>query len=310
MGSRSKRSVVVWGACACLLAFAASTACGSSSSKRNPVPTPEDGAGAGGEADTQAGATNFSGAGAGAGEAGSAGHAEGGTGGSSDEAGAAGTAEAGAAGAACESPEPAALAGVWTTDCNGYTCKLNVAASGLVSTGCSNGQYAKGTLDEDGNMQTLGEGGPFAAFTTKGTLTPTSCESLAYSYEGQTPPETGPKLQYTCTLTRLAACAPTLLQTLAGTWLANCGNSTCTTTFTAAGVMASTCSNGQHSTGSVNEVGAFSDVGSGGNFPDYSTSGVIALSDCNSLLMPYTFQTPPNQGVKTSAKCSYVRQVE
>ena len=215
-------------------------------------------------------------------------------------------------GASCEAVDPEALAGVWTTSCNGYTCKLNVAASGAVATGCTNGQYAKGVLGDDGAISTLGEGGAFAPFSTAGSLTALACDSLAYAYKARTPPNTGPEEDHACTLTRLSLslCEATLLEALAGTWETTCGGATCTTTFTAQGVMTSTCSNGQHSTGSVDETGAFSDAGSGGNIADYSTSGVVALTSCSAFLMPYSWQSPPNSGTKHAAQCSYVRKVE
>jgi hypothetical protein len=207
--------------------------------------------------------------------------------------------------------EPAAIEGQWTTTCNGYSCQMYFAASGAFSGGCTNGQYESGTVDENGELSTLGEGGPYAAYSTKGPLTRGDCDTLTRDYIGQIPPNTGPEEHYSCELTRVPACAPTLLEALAGEWLANCGNHTCTTTFTLEGAMASTCSNGQHSTGSIDETGAFADTGGGGAFADYSTSGVIALNaDCDSFLMPYTWQSPPNQGKKTSAKCSYTRPLD
>lgn len=44
-------------------------------------------------------------------------------------------------------------------------------------------------------------------------------------------------------------------------------------------------------------------------FPAYSTTGVIALTDCDEFVMPYTYQSPPNQGTKRSAQCTYARKV-
>ncbi|HEX2877623.1 MAG TPA: hypothetical protein VHP33_40520 [Polyangiaceae bacterium] len=248
----------------------------------------------------------------GAGAAGTAGAADAaGAAGASGEAGLAGAAGmAGAGGASCEAVDPTALRGTWTTTCNGYTCKMNVAESGDLATGCTNGQYSTGTLDGEGGITTLGEGGPYAAFSTAGTLTALDCDSLAYEYQGRTPPLTGSEQPYSCTLTRQALCKPTLLETLAGTWQTTCGNSTCTTTFELDGSMSSTCSNGQHSTGSIDETGAFADAGGGGNFAEYSTVGVIAPTGCDTFLMPYTYQSPPNQGTKHSAQCSYTRKVE
>ena len=179
----------------------------------------------------------------------------------------------------------------------------------MVSTACSNDQYASGTLDNHGNLATQGEGGPFGPFTTAGDVLPDSCETLQLHYTAQTPPGAGP-VEYTCNFARVPGCAPTLLETLTGKWSASCGSSTCVTTFTAAGVMTSTCSSGQTSTGAIDESGAFADMGSAGGFQPYSTKGVVALNDCNSFSMHYTFQIPPNQGSKTPAKCAYTRQME
>jgi hypothetical protein len=72
--------------------------------------------------------------------------------------------------------------------------------------------------------------------------------------------------------------------------------------------MLSTCTNGQHSTGTVGIAGDFTTSGSGGNFPDYSTAGAIGFTDCDTFLMSYTYQSPPNQGAKTAAKCTYARK--
>lgn len=218
----------------------------------------------------------------------------------------------GAAGAAaedCESLEPSELQGIWMTTCNGYSCAMTITASGAVGNGCTNGQYEYGTL-ADGSLNTLGEGGAFAPYSTKGTFTRTSCDAITRDYVGQIPPNTGPEQSYTCAMTRAPACAPTLLEALAGVWNGTCGgSSTCDTTITAAGEMTSTCNNGQHSAGAVEENGRFSDEGSGGGFPAYSTAGVLALTDCDTFLMPYTWQSPPNSGNKTSAICTYTRQV-
>lgn len=215
--------------------------------------------------------------------------------------------EGGAAGEDCASVEPTALRGVWTSDCNGYSCAMTITESGDVGNGCTNGQYETGTLAE-GELNTLGEGGPYQPYSTKGTLTRTACDSVTRDYIGQIPPNTGPEQTYSCVLTRAPSCAPSLLQALAGAWNGACGSSTCVTTITAEGGMTSTCSNGQQSAGTVEETGYFSDVGSGGNFPAYSTTGVIALTDCDSFVMAYTWQMPPNSGTKTSAKCTYTRQ--
>lgn len=305
-------------------------ACGSDDGSKA-VPRVSDTAGAGGDAGGRepmnvAGdsATNVAGGGAGndavGGESafGGAGAANaGGAGGASGEAGLVGAAgmagapgTAGAGGASCEAVDPAALRGTWTTDCNGYTCKMNVAESGDMATGCSNGQYSTGTLDGEGGITTLGEGGPYAAFSTAGQFEALDCDSLAYEYKGRIPPLTGPEQPYSCALTRQPLCKPTLLETLAGTWQTTCGNSTCTTTFGLDGSMTSTCSNGQHSAGSIDETGAFSDTGGGGNFADYSTVGVIAPTGCDAFSMPYTYQSPPHQGAKHAAQCSYTRKVE
>lgn len=302
------------------VALGLSAACGSSSSKKTNTTGGRSGAGAAGD-DAQAGdsaqggdaASGGSSANGGSSMAGSAGDvdSEAGAGGvAGGEAGAGGASgEAGASGSQCLSPSPSQLQGVWTTNCNGYTCKMNIAEAGVLATGCTNGQYSTGTLSEAGAIATSGEGGAFQPFSTEGTLIPTSCDSMKLDYIGQTPPVTGPKLSYSCALTRVPACAPTLLEALAGTWVTTCGNSTCTTVFTAAGGMTSTCSNGQQSSGSIDARGYFSDTGSGGNFPAYSTQGVIALTSCNTFSMPYTYQTPPNQGNKTSQQCAYTRKV-
>jgi hypothetical protein len=235
---------------------------------------------------------------------------ESGQGGTPTEAGA--TNEAGASGAAgesgCDLETPIALAGLWSSSCGNYTCTVNIAASGAVSSGCTNGQYSSGTVGETGAIETEGEGGAFDPYSTSGQFTRTGCDSLRIDYTFQMPPHTGTPQANTCTWERRAACDDTLLATLTGTWKTTCGSSTCTTTFTAEGAMSSTCSNGQHSTGSVDETGAFSDTGEGGNFPAYSTKGVIALGDCDTFLMPYTYQSPPNQGTKHSQQCSYTRQ--
>jgi collagen type I alpha len=299
-------------------------ACGSDDGAKT-VPRVSDAAGAGGDAGGSepmnvAGdsATNVAGGGAGndavggqsalggAGAASAVGGAgAAGAGGASGEAGL-----AGAGGASCEAVDPTALRGTWTTTCNGYTCKMNVAESGDLATGCTNGQYSTGTLDGEGGITTLGEGGPYAAFSTAGQFTALGCDSLAYDYKGRIPPLTGPEQAYSCTLTRQVLCKPTLLETMAGTWQTTCGSSTCTTTFGLDGSMSSTCSNGQKSTGSIDETGAFADAGGGGNFADYSTVGVVAPTGCDTFLMPYTYQSPPNQGTKHSAQCSYTRKVE
>lgn len=319
---RGLRAVGVWSAWACGLGVVIGTACGSDDSKRAPSKD-QDTAGAGAGADDAGGAAGngaeFAG---GAGgtvntDGGGEGPSSGGTvgAGASDAAGTAGMAAAGAAGAAgaaaedCESTAPAALQGWWTTTCNGYSCTAYVADSGAMSNGCTNGQYESGTVEQSGAINTLGEGGPYAAYSTTGTFTRNDCESITRDYIAQIPPNTGPEEQYSCELTRLTACAPTLLEALAGAWDGDCGNETCVTTFSVTGEMTSTCSNGQGSTGSVSETGAFSDTGSGGGLPAYSTTGVVALNaDCDSFLMVYTWQIPPNQGAKTSSQCSYVRQ--
>lgn len=254
-------------------------------------------------------------------EAGSPTQGEGGSsnGGVGNESGQAGaiaeagsTNDAGASGAGgesgCDLETPIALAGLWSSGCGNYTCTVNIAASGAVSSGCSNGQYSSGTIGETGAIQTVGEGGAFGPYSTDGQLTRTGCDSLRVDYTFRMPPNTGTPEANTCTWERKAACADTLLATLAGTWKTTCGNSTCTTTFTAEGAMSSTCSNGQHSTGSVDETGAFSDTGEGGSSAPYSTKGVIALGTCDTFLMPYTWQSPPNQGTKHSQQCSYTRE--
>lgn len=331
--------VGVWSVWACGVALAVSGACGSDDgSKKSPQDYDAE-AGAGGRANGGDGNANAAGT---APQAGSNGVTEGGTAGNPGEtsggapeggqssqsgsggsqsneagagaAGAAGTVgDAGAAGAAgagntCEVADPNSSEGIWETNCNGYICRANIAANGALSTACTNGQYASGTLVEDGSFQTMGEGGQYDPFSTYGTFTPQGCETLKDDYIGQIPPLTGPEVTYSCTFTRKPDCAPTLLQALAGTWKTTCGNSTCTTIFTAQGGMSSTCSNGQTSTGTIGPSGAFSDTGSGGNQPAYSTTGVVTLSDCNTLLMPYTYQMPPNQGTKHAQSCTYTRQ--
>lgn len=321
--TRGLRAVGVWSAWAWGLAVVVATACGSDDSTRAPRKE-RDTAGAGAGADDESGAAGRGAEAAGgaggslsSGAAGGEGPSPGGTvgDGGSDSAGAPGLTAAGAAGAAgapgedCESAAPAALQGFWTSTCNGYSCTTYVAASGALSNGCTNGQYESGTVEQSGAVSTLGEGGPYAAYSTEGTFTRRDCESVTRDYIAQIPPDTGPEEPYSCELTRLTACAPTLLDALTGAWNGDCGSETCVTTFSVAGEMTSTCSNGQGSTGSVSETGAFSDTGTGGGFPDYSTTGVIALNaDCNSFLMVYTWQMPPNQGAKTSSQCSYVRQ--
>lgn len=196
-----------------------------------------------------------------------------------------------------------------TSPCNGYSCTINIVASGAVAAGCSNGQYESGTIDPTGAITTTGRGGAYAAYSTKGTLTRNECDALTRDYVGQIPPNTGPEVSYSCQWSRAADCAPSLLEALEGSWVATCGaGSQCVTTFSVTGEMSSVCSNGQHSLGSIEETGAFADVGSGGNFPDYSTAGVIALQGCDAFVMPYTYQIPPNTGTPTSAKCNYARQ--
>lgn len=338
IASASRRGRLLWLFGASGAALVLSAACGSDDGSKK-VPRTSESAGAAGEGGER-GPANVAGDGAGAVAAGGAAGANAaggdspstaggmggagvggeralggadavdlaGSGGMSGDAGFAGA--AGAGGASCDAVDPTALVGTWTTTCNGYTCKMNVAASGDMATGCSNGQYSTGTLDGEGGITTLGEGGAYAPFSTAGKFTALDCSSLAYDYKGRIPPNTGPEQSYSCTLTRVTLCKPTLLQTLAGTWQTTCGSSTCTTTFALDGAMSSTCSNGQHSSGSIDETGAFSDTGSGGNFPDYSTVGVIAPTGCDTFLMPYTYQTPPNQGTKHAAQCSYVRKVE
>jgi hypothetical protein len=234
-----------------------------------------------------------------------------GAGGTSGDAAASGAAGmSGAGGADCDAVDPTALHGTWTTTCNGYTCKMNVAESGNLATGCTNGQYSKGTLDGEGGITTLGEGGPYPAFSTAGKFTALGCSSLKYDYKGRIPPLTGTEQSYSCTLTRETLCKATLLETLAGAWQTTCGTSTCTTTFGLDGSMTSSCSNGQGSSGDVDETGAFSDAGGGGGFANYSSVGVIALTGCDTFIMPYTWQSPPNQGTKHAAQCSYTRKVE
>jgi hypothetical protein len=305
-----------------------STACGSDDGKRaNPrdydaAGSPGnagDGGSAGSPSSSEAGADGTpdpgsSGAGPSVGgqTGSSAGAAtEGGTGdvaGSPAIAGEAGAAGAAGAGNACAGVDGPSLAGVWTTDCNGYSCKITITAEGAMGGGCTNGQYETGTIDDDGVLSTTGEGGPYAAYSTEGPLTRTGCDALTRDYIGQIPPFTGPKLSYSCQLTRTASCAPTLLEAMVGTWETSCGSSTCVTTFTVAGEMSTTCSNGQHSAGSLQETGAFADSGGGGAFSDYSTTGVVALTSCDTFSMPYTWQSPPNQGVKHSQQCQYSRQ--
>lgn len=323
--------VGVWSAWACGVALTISVACGSDDGSKKSPRDDDTEAGAGGRANGGEGnaagtapkaGTNGS---ADGGNAGTPGEAPGGAppggqasdagsgGTQSNDAGAAGAAAAGAAGAAgagnaCEVADPASAEGIWETNCNGYTCRANIAASGALSTSCTNGQYASGTLSDDGSFETVGEGGAYAAFSTYGTFTPKGCDTLAYDYVAQIPPLTGPEVNYSCMLKRKPDCAPTLLQALAGTWNTTCGTGSCTTIFTTQGGMSSTCSNGQTSTGTISETGAFSDTGSGGNFPAYSTTGVVTLSDCNTLLMPYTYQIPPNQGTKHAQSCTYTRQ--
>jgi hypothetical protein len=312
---RGLRAVGIWSAWACGFGVVVGTACGSDDSTRAPRKERET-AGAGAFADDAGGAagsgvesTGGAGGSVSTGAAGGEGPSPGGAVGTGgvDAAGAAGA--AGAPNEDCQSTGPAALQGWWTSTCNGYSCTTYVAASGALSNGCTNGQYESGTVEQSGAVDTLGEGGPFAAYSTKGTFTRTDCQSVTRDYIGQIPPNTGPEEQFSCELTRSTACAPILLEALAGAWEGDCGNDTCVTTFSVTGEMTSTCSNGQGSTGSVDETGAFSDTGGGGGFSDYSTTGVVALNaDCDSLLMVYTWQMPPNQGNKTSSQCSYVRQ--
>lgn len=309
-----------------LLGVAVATACGSDDGKRTTT-RPDDGAGspgAAGDAGRDAGGSSNGEAGAGgtpSGEGGSSSPTSAGEGGMiagggtsttagapTDIAGAPGNAGAAGAGNECAAVDPEALAGFWTTDCNGYTCKINIAASGAVSGACTNGQYSSGTIDEDGNFDTAGEGGPYTNYTTEGKLTATECGKATWDYVGQIPAVTGPKTNYSCQIQQTEPCAPSLLEALAGDWKTTCGNSTCVTTFTLDGKMTSTCSNGQSSTGTVTETGAFSDEGGGGNFADYSTTGVIGLTSCDSFIMPYTYQTPPHQGTKHSQQCAYTRQ--
>ena len=314
--------VGIWSAWACAIAIVASTACGSEDSAIK-VRHPGDSAGGGGDdgngaaGDGQAAGGNWGGAGsgtagggepttAGAGGSGDAGAAASSAGAAASNAGAAGA--AGAPGEDCESLDPGELAGTWTSACNGYTCTINIVASGAISAGCTNGQYESGTIEPTGAITTTGLGGAYPAYSTKGTLTRNDCSTLTRDYVGQIPPNTGPEVSYSCQLSRAADCAPSLLEALEGSWDASCGDgSTCTTTFGVTGEMSSACTNGQHSTGSIDETGAFADVGSGGNFPDYSTAGVIALQGCDAFVMPYTWQSPPNTGSTTSAKCNYVR---
>ena len=312
---------------AALLALGLSPACGSEDSARKSNPSQPDEAGAGGQGDGSGGMSSAAPTGGTAatvgGAAGSAepdGGAPPATGGSGDtsEAGAAAAGApslAGAAGSAgassdCDTLEPVALTGVWSSNCNGYTCRAYFTESGAFGAGCTNGQYETGTL-ADGKLNTTGEGGPYAAYSTKGTLTRLGCDTLKRDYIGQMPPNTGPEQSYSCQMTRGPDCGSTLLETLAGVWNGKCnGNSTCVTTITAEGTMTSTCSNGQASAGSVEETGAFADMGGGGNSADYSTSGVLALSSCDTFSMPYTWQSPPHQGTKHWSQCTYTRKVE
>jgi hypothetical protein len=223
---------------------------------------------------------------------------------------------AGAAGAAggasedCDSVAADQLAGTWTTNCNGYVCGISITEAGLYGGGCTNGQFETGTL-VDGNLETTGEGGPYAPYSTKGAFTRIDCSALKRDYVGQIPPHTGPEMPYSCQLQRTPDCGSTLLEALAGVWDGTCGDSSkCTSTILADGSLSSTCTNGQHSTGTVEATGAYSDTGGGGGFPDFSTSGVLGLTTCDAFVMPYTWQMPPHQGQKTSAECSYVRHVE
>lgn len=304
------------------LSLILSPACGSTDDARQDRTQPELPGGAGTEGDggvAGQGPAPVGGTGSNVGGAGSPGESLGGaagedTGGTSAGSGGAGegggAGEAGAGGAPledCESVEPSALASVWTTNCNGYRCAMTITPAGEFGNGCSNGQYETGTLAA-GQLDTLGEGGAFQPYSTKGTLSRTACDSVTRDYIGQIPPNTGPEQTYSCVMTRSPACAPSLLEALAGVWNGACGSSTCVTTITAQGAMSSICSNGQSSTGSVEPNGHFSDVGSGGNFPAYSTTGVVGLTDCNSFIMPYTWQSPPNTGKKTSSQCTYTRQ--
>jgi hypothetical protein len=308
---------------ACGLGLALSSACGSEDSARKERSEPERpeagagghaGDGTSGEATRPVGGTSGAGPAAGSPAEEAGGAAGSGTGGASGGEDASSSAGASGAGGeppqGCESVEPSELQGIWRTTCNGYSCSMTITESGAVGNGCTNGQFEYGTL-EDGQLDTLGEGGAFAPYSTRGTFTRTACDTMTRDYIGQIPPNTGPEQAYSCQLTRGPACAPTLLQALAGVWNGSCGGtSTCVTTLTAAGQITSVCSNGQSSTGTVEETGRFSDVGSGGGYPDYSTSGVIALTDCDSFLMPYTWQIPPQTGSKTSATCTYTRQVD
>jgi hypothetical protein len=326
----AKRQSGVWlrfgvgAAWACGLAVALSTACGSDDQARSSRPNVD--AGAGGEdmngsaassgggvaADSGAGGVGV-GVGVGgepAGEAGMAGVPS--VAGAPSEAGAAGGGGAGGGPSEeCEAVTPEALQGFWKSDCNGYSCAMTILASGELAAGCSNGQFETGTLDDEGALETLGQGGPYSPYSTSGTLTANGCDSLTRDYVGQIPPNTGPEQTYSCELVRATACAPTLREALAGDWDTICGSSTCLTTFTVEGAMSSTCSNGQASTGTVAETGAFADMGGGGGFDDYSTEGVIKLGDdCDSFLMPYTWQMPPHQGTLHSAQCAYTRHVD
>lgn len=312
--------LAVGAAWACGLAVGLSTACGSGDGARKSRPSDQAGAGgedangaagSGGSGVTpEAGAGGVSGSGDPAGESGMAGMPS--LAGAPGEAGAAGAGGAGGAPTEeCDAVTPQALQGFWKTDCNGYSCTMTILASGELAAGCSNGQFESGTLDDDGAIETLGEGGPYAPYSTSGTLTVNSCDSVTRDYIGQIPPNTGTEQTYSCELVRATACAPTLREALAGDWDTSCGSSTCLTTFTLEGEMTSTCSNGQASSGTLEETGAFSDMGGGGGFDDYSTQGVIKLGeDCDSFLMPYTWQMPPHQGALHSAQCSYTRHID
>jgi hypothetical protein len=319
--------VGVWSAWSCVLAMAVATACGSEDGKRT-TPRDYDAAGspgsagdggrtAGGDATSEAGASGSTDAGASGGsspsDGGEGGTSSGGTattaaGAPTEMAGAAGSAGAAGAGPDCTGVDPESLAGAWTTNCNGYSCWITFTAAGDMSGACTNGQYESGTVDEAGNLVTTGEGGPYPAYSTEGPLTRTSCDGLKRDYIGQIPPFTGPEMNYSCEMTRVEACAPTLLEAFAGTWTTSCGGSTCDTTFTLEGEMSTTCSNGQGSSGNLSETGAFSDEGGGGSFDDYSTTGVVGLTSCDSFIMPYTYQTPPHQGTKHSQQCVYSRK--
>lgn len=306
----------IWALVASGLSVALSTACGSEDSARKGRASPGD-AGSGGEGPAPGGGgTNEPGSEAGTGgvPSGVAGSPDPSGGGVPNSGGADGTAgasgEGNAAGSAsCDTTAPS-IEGVWTTDCNGYSCWMYFAASGEFANGCSNGQFESGSVDDQGILTTLGEGGTYQPYSTEGPLTRDDCNTLTRDYVGRTPPLTGPEMSYACVLTRAEDCAPSLLETLVGTWTTTCGSSTCSSAIDAQGVMTSTCSNGQTSIGQVEETGVFATTGSGGNYPDYSTAGVIALSSCDTFEMPYVFQIPPNTGAKTSAECSYTRVVD